>query len=100
MQRHSEITRRRLQAFKAELRQQLYSQPTPVALNAFAAPGRIPYAQAIESDFHPIALGQQLAPSWSTHWFKLDIAIPPEWAGQEVHLLWDSSSEACVWQDG
>src|SRR5260221_9117453 len=33
-------------------------------------------------------------------WFKVDIAIPRGWRGREVHFLWDSSSEACVWIDG
>ncbi len=100
MERHPEITRRRLQVFKAELEALIYAQHTPIPLLAYAAPDRIPYAQAVEGDYQPVKIGDQLAPSWSTHWFKLDIAIPAEWAGQEVHLLWDSSSEACVWRDG
>ncbi len=100
MERHPEITRRRLQVFKAELEALIYAQHTPIPLLAYAAPDRIPFAQAVEGDYRPVKIGDQLAPSWSTHWFKLDIAIPAEWAGQEVHLLWDSSSEACVWRDG
>lgn len=33
---------------------------------------------------------------WSTHWFQLVIDIPEEWRGDEVHLRWNSGSEAMV----
>ena len=33
---------------------------------------------------------------WSTHWFQLFIDIPEEWRGDEVHLRWNSGSEAMV----
>ena len=38
--------------------------------------------------------------SWSTHWFRLEVEIPEEWAGEYVVLRWDSTSEAMVWQNG
>ncbi|MCX7669617.1 MAG: alpha-mannosidase, partial [Anaerolineae bacterium] len=67
---------------------------------AYSAPDRIPFAQAMAGDYRPIEVGHRFGPAWSTHWCRVEIAIPPEWAGREVHLLWDASSEACVWQDG
>ncbi len=100
MQRHPELTRRRLQAFKKQIESQFYSQNQPVALMRYAAPDRIPYAEAIKGTYEAVQLNDQLGPSWSTHWFKVDVEIPAAWAGQEVHLIWDSSSEACVWRDG
>ncbi|KAI1319805.1 Glycoside hydrolase, 38 vacuolar alpha mannosidase [Mortierella claussenii] len=33
----------------------------------------------------------------STHWFKLKVTVPRDWAGAQVELLWDSNSEAMVW---
>ncbi|RPJ50629.1 MAG: alpha-mannosidase, partial [Chloroflexi bacterium] len=62
--------------------------------------GRITYAEAIKGSYQPAVVGQQFGPFWSTHWFRLEIEIPTAWAGQEVHLLWDSSSEAEIWMDG
>jgi len=37
---------------------------------------------------------------WSTHWFKLELEIPEGWIGEEVRLIWDSTSEAMVWKNG
>ena len=33
---------------------------------------------------------------WSTHWFQLVMDIPEGWRGEEVHLRWNSGSEAMV----
>jgi alpha-mannosidase len=102
MQRHPDITRRRLQVFtqNQNLAGKLYTERHPVTLAIYSAPGRITYAEAVRQIFTPSHVGQKLGPLWSTHWFKLDIHVPADWAGREVHLLWDSSSEACVWRDG
>jgi alpha-mannosidase len=102
MQKHPEISRQRLQLFASErgLRGRIYPQRAPVSLSVYSAADRIPYAEALSGGFHLTQVGEVFGPAWSTHWFKVDILIPSEWAGQEVHFLWDSSSEACVWRDG
>ena len=38
--------------------------------------------------------------SWSTHWFRLKIDVPESWIDEEVHLVWDSGTEAMVWKNG
>ncbi len=102
MQKHAELTLQRLKNFASEsqLKGRLYPRRSPVLLSSYPAPGRISYAEAMQGSYQPIQVGQKFGPQWSTHWVKLEITIPPDWDGQEVHLLWDSSSEACVWQDG
>ncbi|MBW4438302.1 MAG: alpha-mannosidase [Pleurocapsa minor GSE-CHR-MK-17-07R] len=100
MQRHPQITRNRLNKFIDSLRTQLYEDARPLALEHYAAPDRIPFAQAAAGQYAPISLGQTIGPNWSTHWFRLHVSVPEAWRGQEVHLRWDSSCEACVWQDG
>lgn len=100
MQRHRPLTLQRLQRFKQYLQSLWYDQHHPLTLQAFATPKRIPYEQAIQQTFAPVAVGETLKPHWSTHWFRLKVRIPAAWHGREVHLRWDSSSEACVWQDG
>uniref|UniRef100_A0A670JV47 Mannosidase alpha class 2C member 1 n=1 Tax=Podarcis muralis TaxID=64176 RepID=A0A670JV47_PODMU len=37
---------------------------------------------------------------WQTCWFKVDLSIPREWTGKEVHLLWESEGEGMIWRDG
>ncbi len=100
MQKHLEITRRRVQAFKGQLAERLYTHTASVQISTYVAPGRITFAEAMRGDYRPCQIGEIFRPFWSTHWFKVEIHIPHEWQGQEVHLRWDSSSEACVWQDG
>jgi hypothetical protein len=46
--------------------------------------------------FLPLLFGCR---SWSTHWFKLDVVIPAEWRGRRVVLVWDSNSEAMLYED-
>ncbi|KAF6806246.1 alpha-mannosidase, partial [Colletotrichum sojae] len=46
----------------------------------------------------PVGVGESFGPSWSTHWFKVDIAIPEEMRQMEhLELHWDCSNEATVW---
>ncbi len=100
MLKHLDITRRRAQAFTAALRRNIYPQRAPVTLSVYSAPDRISYEEALRGTYRPAQVGETFGPLWSTHWFKVDLTIPEAWQGQEVHLLWDSTSEACVWQDG
>ncbi|KAF9975357.1 Glycoside hydrolase, 38 vacuolar alpha mannosidase [Actinomortierella ambigua] len=81
----------------------LYSHRSAAAitdLSVYSVPDlkRIPFKDAIASKaFKPTQVGASFGPSWSTHWFKLSIDVPKEWAGQPVELLWDSNNEAMVW---
>jgi alpha-mannosidase len=102
MQKHFQLTRERLQKFysKEQLGGLIYSECLPVHISVFHAPGRITYAEALQGEYRPTNLGEKFGPDWSTHWFKVNIEIPTTWKGCEVHLLWDSSSEGCIWRDG
>lgn len=99
MQKHYEITRRRVQAFKGLLAERLYIETVPVKISTYVAPSRISFNEAMRGDYRLCEIGEHFGPLWSTHWFKIEIQIPENWRGQEVHFRWDSSSEACIWQD-
>ncbi len=99
MQKHTEMTLKRLQTYQQELKKRLYTKSQPVTLTHYAAEGRISFAQALKGGYQPVQVGDKFGPLWSTHWFHVKGEIPSEWQSQEVHLLWDSSSEATVWQD-
>ena len=100
MQKHLELTRQRSQNFSKKLADIVYTQHAPVNLLVYHAPGRITWEQAIQGKFEPASVGEKFGPLWSTHWFQVNFNIPLAWQGQEVHLLWDSASEACIWQNG
>ena len=102
MQKHRDLTLRRLAQFASPngLRGVLYPEKAPVRLAVFHAPGRISYNEAVQGTFQPLKIGEQFGPAWSTHWVQVTIEIPANWAGREVHFLWDSNSEGCIWQNG
>lgn len=35
--------------------------------------------------------------SQATHWFHVQVRIPNEFAGEEVHFIWNADNEALVW---
>jgi alpha-mannosidase len=102
MQKHPEITRNRLRSFihRGKMQARLYPRHAAVALSVFSAKDRISFPEAMLGNYRETHIGEQFGPLWSTHWFKLGIEIPKDWHSSEVHLRWDSSSEACVWKDG
>ena len=100
MQKHLQLTRRRIQQFVPDLSALVYPLRFPVTLSVFHAPGRIACDEALRGDYQPLAVGDRFGPLWSTHWIHVTGKIPADWHGKEVHFLWDSSSEACIWLDG
>ncbi|KAG0368052.1 Glycoside hydrolase, 38 vacuolar alpha mannosidase [Gamsiella multidivaricata] len=80
---------------------QLYKKRSTdaIQLQVYSVPDlrRIPFDEAVKQHFEPTTTGTLYGPSWSTHWFKVKITVPHEWAGEQVELIWDSSSEAMVW---
>ena len=99
MQKHRELTLNRLKRFAsdAQLGGKIYPQRAPVKLSTYAAQDRIRFHEAVQSSYRPLNLGERFTPIWSTHWVRVEIDIPKEWKNHEVHLLWDSTSEAMVW---
>ncbi|GAM28490.1 hypothetical protein SAMD00019534_116660, partial [Acytostelium subglobosum LB1] len=61
---------------------------------------RIPYQDALKLHYKECKVGSSYGPSWATYWFKLEINVPQAFKGKEVHLLWNSSSEALIWNNG
>lgn len=102
MQKHLDLTRGRLKTFlrPKQLGNKLYTLNAPVRLSVWRAPGRVTFAEAMRGKYRPAKLGEKFGPVWATSWFKVEITIPRAWRGQEVHFLWNSGSEACVWIDG
>ncbi|KAL3883418.1 hypothetical protein ACJMK2_029685 [Sinanodonta woodiana] len=79
----------------------IYPKSSPVtSIQHYAAPGRITYEKAIKGDYSPAQVGQSFGPSWSTHWFCVEIDVPSDWMGKEVRLRWNSNSEALIWVNG
>ena len=100
MERFPALTRARLKQLAGDMKALIYKETRAVDKLLMAGPAeRISYAEAQKLKYQPVKLGQRLGPQWATFWFQIETAIPTEWAGQRVDLLWDSQSEAQLWQD-
>ncbi len=101
MLKHPHLTKNRLQRFASDLRQLLYPENVSLSkLQVYSAPGRISYAEAIKAKYRLAKEGEVFGPYWSTHWFRVDYAVPAAWKGREVLLYFNSTSEGCVWRNG
>jgi alpha-mannosidase len=56
--------------------------------------------QALSSTAEVATKDVSLGPTWSTHWFSVEVRVPDQWVGKEVRLRWDSGGEAMVWIQG
>lgn len=67
------------------------------SLAVWSTPDRVPFLEASQRpDYVKTCVGAQFGPTWTTCWFKIVIDIPNKWCGREVHLRWDSESEALL----
>jgi alpha-mannosidase len=99
--RHSEYTRARLAQTSEGLRSLIYPETRPLDELVVAGPvERIPFDESVRLDYRPVQPGERFGPLWSTWWFRGSAALPDEWAGKRVDLLWDTASEATLWLDG
>lgn len=74
-----------------------------VKLVSWSAPGRTKptFAEAVRAlarDGKTATKGQQFGPSWTNHWFRVDLKIPKSWTEYErVQFEFDGSGEAMIW---
>ncbi len=88
--------------YAISIRSQLYGESAdPTRLVVLRDTGNIlfPAAKARLAEFVPCKIGNTFGPSWHTHWFYVELQLRPEWLKDqdEIHLLWDSSSEAMIY---
>ena len=58
------------------------------------------FKEATSNTFTPTKVGTSFGPSWSTHWFRVQITVPQSLAEHDqLEFHWNSSSEALVWSE-
>ncbi|KAI8613848.1 glycosyl hydrolases family 38 N-terminal domain-containing protein [Chytriomyces sp. MP71] len=69
-----------------------------VSVSVYSVPDlkRIPFDEAIRGNYRPTRVGDTFGPSWSTHWFKIDIIMPAEVEGMPVSLYFNSECEGLI----
>jgi alpha-mannosidase len=53
----------------------------------------------VDAVFEECNVGIKIGPSWTTHWFKLALAIPEELAGKKVWLKWELGCESLLYDN-
>jgi alpha-mannosidase len=75
-----------------------------VKLSVWHAPDltRPTFKEATKHKFEESRVGESFGPSWSTHWFKIQLTVPSELRKKELlEFHWDANNEGMVWtEDG
>ncbi len=75
-----------------------------VKLSVYSVPdlARPTFEEATSQEFKPTKVGESFGPSWSTHWFKVQLTVPQDLRKKEhLELHWDANNEGLIWtQDG
>ncbi|MET8011699.1 glycoside hydrolase family 38 C-terminal domain-containing protein [Streptomyces sp. NPDC005271] len=67
-----------------------YAEHRPLALSAWRTPGEpVPVAEALAGTYEAFEPGTDWGSPWSTWWFRLEGAVPAEWAGRRVEAVID-----------
>ncbi|KAJ5917823.1 CAZyme family GH38 [Penicillium verhagenii] len=75
-----------------------------VKLSVYSVPNleRPTFKEATSQEFKPTRTGESFGPSWSTHWFRIELTVPEEMRKKErLEFHWDANNEGLVWtEDG
>lgn len=112
VQKHWRATLERVEKFTSDtyftdvnLRGRLYPEKISISDVRWYCAGRqqISFStarQALDSTTKVAIKEVTIGPTWSIHWFLVEVTVPDKWAGKEVRLRWDSGGEAMVWIQG
>lgn len=73
-----------------------------VKLSVYSPPDltRPTFKDATSKEFKKTKVGELFGPSWSTHWFKVTLKVPPNLLHKEqLELHWDANNEALIWTE-
>jgi alpha-mannosidase len=112
-QRIHNIYRDRLRQFTSEgqyesrnLRSMMYegraSGKDHVKLSVYSVPdlARPSFKEATSHTFKSTNVGKSFGPSWSTHWFKIELKIPHDLLKKRhLEFHWDAHNEGLIWSE-
>lgn len=73
-----------------------------VKLSVYSVPNlaRPTFKDAVSKEFKPTSRGAVFGPSWSTHWFKIQLTVPENMRKKErLEFHWDANNEGLVWSE-
>jgi alpha-mannosidase len=75
------------------------SDRSAVKLAKYSVPElkRISFEEAVNGVYEECSVGVEIGPTWSTHWFRVDITVPASMDGKKIALEFDPDCEAMIW---
>ncbi|KAF2806132.1 uncharacterized protein BDZ99DRAFT_466406 [Mytilinidion resinicola] len=73
-----------------------------IKLSVYSPPdlSRPTFKEATSHDFTPTSVGKAFGPSWSTHWFRIQLTVPKELKDKEhLEFRWDANNEGLIWTE-
>ena len=73
-----------------------------VRLSVYSPPNlsRPTFEDATSQSYKSTHVGESFGPSWSTHWFKVLLKVPPSLQDkQTLALHWDANNEGLIWTE-
>lgn len=73
-----------------------------IKLSVYSPPNlsRPLFKDATSHGFKPTKVGESFGPSWSTHWFKVQLTVPDDLLKKEhLEFIWDADNEGLIWTE-
>jgi len=100
MQKHHDLTRRRIDSFYTyDIAPRLTSEGIPLEIAISEYGGDRP-EEALASVWTRTSPGREYGPAYTTHWFKITGDIPAELRDKNLAVLAPIGGERTVWKDG
>ncbi|MCX6032857.1 MAG: glycosyl hydrolase-related protein [Chloroflexi bacterium] len=96
----TEEWRHRIERWQKVLWELCYRPLGAVALSGFATMGHLAAEQARTRDFRPMPSGTRWGAKWEYGWFRGEVILPDDAAGQRIVLCLAPGGDSLVWLDG
>lgn len=73
-----------------------------VKLSVYSPPdlSRPTFKEATSHKFSPTKVGESFGPSWSTHWFRVQLKVPSQLRDKDhLEFHWDANNEGMIWTE-
>ncbi|KAH7123994.1 glycosyl hydrolases family 38 N-terminal domain-containing protein [Dendryphion nanum] len=73
-----------------------------VKLSVYSPPNlsRPTFKDATSHKFKSTRVGESFGPSWSTHWFKVQLTVPKDLLKHDhLEFVWDANNEGLIWTE-
>lgn len=92
--------RQRIQAWRQEMKNHLYTPVGEVAFEGFTTFDRLTPDSAASMPMRPFPVGEKWGKCWEYAWFRAEFTLPAECAGRRAVLLPGMGGEQLIYVDG